>query len=119
MMWGDRLIDGDVLDYGEWEASKNGTAPAIDLIPRDIIICDWHYEVRESYPSVPMFIEKGFQVLPTSWRKVDASRTFIEYGQSLNDPAVLGHLFTRWTARRDSLAYWPPLAENAPVVRKK
>src|SRR6185295_9189473 len=50
LMWGDRLIDANQYDFGEWEAAKNGTATALDLIPKDIIICPWHYEVRESYP---------------------------------------------------------------------
>jgi hypothetical protein len=36
-MWGDRLIDANEISYGEWEASKNETAPAIELIPKDII----------------------------------------------------------------------------------
>jgi len=58
-MWGDRLIDGKKYDFGEWEASTNGTAAAIDLIPKDIIVCPWHYELRSDYPSIPMFIEKG------------------------------------------------------------
>ena len=30
LMWGDRLIDANIINYGEWESSKNGTAPAID-----------------------------------------------------------------------------------------
>src|SRR5499426_3049811 len=64
LMWGDRLIDGKKDDFGEWEASINGTAAAIDSIPRDIIICPWHYVVRDSYPSIPMFLDKGFRVLP-------------------------------------------------------
>jgi hypothetical protein len=50
LMWGDRLIDAEKYDYGEWEAAKNGTATAVDRIPKDIIICDWHYEVRAGYP---------------------------------------------------------------------
>jgi len=55
LMWGDRLLDDSVMKYGKWEASVNGTAPAVDMIPKDIIICDWHYELREEYPSVPFF----------------------------------------------------------------
>ncbi len=116
MMWADRLIDATKFDYGEWEASKNGTAPAIDLIPRDIILCDWHYEPRETYPSVPMFLEKGFRVLPTSWRNVEASRALIQYSRDLKDPRMLGHLFTRWSSARDSLAGFPPLVKNAPIA---
>jgi hypothetical protein len=63
LMWGDRLIDAAQYDYGEWEAAKNGTAIAIDKIPKDIIICDWHYELRDSYPSIPMFYRKGISCL--------------------------------------------------------
>ena len=47
LMWADRLIDGEQFDMGEWEASKVGTAPAVDKIPKDIILCPWHYELRE------------------------------------------------------------------------
>jgi hypothetical protein len=47
LMWADRLIDGEKFNMGEWEASKVGTAPAVDKIPKDIILCPWHYEQRE------------------------------------------------------------------------
>ncbi|MBN1465926.1 family 20 glycosylhydrolase, partial [candidate division KSB1 bacterium] len=96
LMWGDRFIDAGIIDYGEWEASRNGTAPAIDKVPKDIIICDWHYELREAYESVPMFLEKGFRVLPSSWRDVEATRAFISYTLALDHPGMLGHLFTTW-----------------------
>jgi hypothetical protein len=116
LMWGDRLIDAARHDYGEWEASKNYTWPAVYMIPRDIIIADWHYEPRESYPSLPYFLAKGFRVLPTSWKDVEASRKLVEYGQGLKDPRVLGHLFTSWT-KLEKPADWPPLVANAPLVR--
>jgi hypothetical protein len=118
LMWGDRLIDGARYDYGEWESARNGTASAIDRIPKDIVICDWHYEPRESYPSVPMFIEKGFRVLPTSWRDVSAARALVSYSLGLNSPAMLGHLFTRWSAEHEGLATWPALVEAAPLLRR-
>lgn len=117
LMWGDRLIDGTKYNLGSWEAATNGTAAAIDSIPRDIIICDWHYELRNDYPSVPLFLEKGFQVLPTSWKHVEACGAFIDYSRKLNHPAMLGHLFTRWTSKPDSLAWWPPLAKYGRAVR--
>jgi Glycosyl hydrolase family 20, catalytic domain len=115
LMWGDRLIDASRYDYGEWESSRNYTWPAIYMIPKDIIIADWHYEPRESYPSVAVFAEKGFRVLPTSWKDVEASRKLIEYGRALKDPRVLGHLFTSWS-KLDKPAEWPPLAANARLV---
>jgi len=118
LMWGDRLIDAGRYDYGEWESSKNGTWPAIDRIPKDIVICDWHYEPRESYPSVPMFLEKGFRVLPTSWKDVPASKALIEYSLGLGRAGMLGHFFTSWS-KPDKLAEWPPLVANAPLLRPR
>ncbi|HEY9047350.1 MAG TPA: family 20 glycosylhydrolase, partial [Ohtaekwangia sp.] len=43
-IWGDRLIDGKTTGLGMWEASYNNTYRAIDMIPKDVMICDWHYE---------------------------------------------------------------------------
>jgi hypothetical protein len=97
LMWGDRLLDDQTMKYGEWESSRNGTAPAIDLIPKDIVICDWHYEKRDAYPSVPFFQEKGFRVWPSSWRKTDAALALLEYAQSHNTGRLLGHLNTTWS----------------------
>jgi len=116
IMWGDRLIDAGRYDYGEWESSKNGTWPAIYMIPRDIVIADWHYEKRDSYPSLALFLDKGFRVLPTSFKDVEASRGLIEYARGLARPGILGHLFTSWS-RVEKLADWPPLAANAGLVK--
>ncbi len=98
LMWGDRLIDSGKINYGKWEASANGTAPAVDRIPKDIIICDWHYEPRPAYESVPMFLEKGFRVWPASWRKPEGAKALVEYSRTMDDPRMLGHLNTTWGA---------------------
>ena len=96
LMWGDRLIDARKINYGKWESSANSTAGAIDLIPKDIIICDWHYESRDNYESIPMFLEKGFRVWPAGWRKLEATKALTAYSQSLNNSKMLGHLNTTW-----------------------
>lgn len=101
LMWGDRLLDDAVMKYGKWEASQNGTAPAIDLIPKDIIICDWHYGLRNEYPSVPHFQQKGFRVLPSSWKDVKAALAFLEYAQRHATEKLLGHLCTTWVNGAD------------------
>lgn len=98
LMWGDRLIDAGKINYGKWEASDNGTAPAIDRIGKDIIICDWHYEPRPAYESVPMFLEKGFRVWPASWKKLEAAKAFVDYSRTIDNPRMLGHLNTTWGA---------------------
>lgn len=110
LMWGDRLLDGKATGYGLWEASENGTHPAIDLIPKDIIICDWHYNKRAEYPSIPIFLEKGFRVLPGGWREVEAVEAFIGFAQQHKSERMLGYLATTWGAvKPGSLATWPPI----------
>lgn len=98
LMWGDRLIDSNEINYDSWESSTNNTARAVDLIPKDIIICDWHYGTRDAYESIPMFTEKGFRVWPASWRKVEAAKALIDYSLRQNSPRIIGHLNTTWGA---------------------
>ena len=64
-IWGDRLLDGKTTGMGEWEASANGTDRAIDLIPRDVFICDWHYERADLSPVY--FAMKGLNVVSCPW----------------------------------------------------
>jgi len=118
LMWGDRLFDAKKYHWGEWEASKVGTAGAVDLIAKDIIICPWHYEKKDAYPSIPMLLDKGFRVLPASWRKLDASKAFIQYSQQFDSPKLLGHLFTTWGgAYKSKLPEYPPLVEGLKLMK--
>ncbi|WP_046589495.1 family 20 glycosylhydrolase, partial [Bacillus sp. SA1-12] len=77
-MWGDRLNDSEKLGYDQWEGDTFGTHKAIDLIPKDIVIMDWHYEKIALYPSIGNFIEKGFTVIPACWYKTDAAVHFLD-----------------------------------------
>jgi hypothetical protein len=70
-IWGDRLIDGKTSGMGEWEASANGTGRAVDLIPHDVFICDWHYERAEL--SAVYFAMKGFRVAACPWTNARAA----------------------------------------------
>ena len=65
-IWGDRLLDGKTTGLGEWEASYRTTARAIDLIPKDVMICDWHYERPD--PTAVYFAMKGFDVVTCPWK---------------------------------------------------
>jgi hypothetical protein len=65
-IWGDRLLDGKTTGLGEWEASFNNTYKAIDLIPKDVMICDWHYDRPD--PTPVYFAMKGFDVVTCPWK---------------------------------------------------
>lgn len=65
-MWGDRLLDGKLTGLGAWEASMNNTHRAVDLVPKDVIICDWHYERPDK---TPVYLAmKGLAVITCPWR---------------------------------------------------
>ena len=92
------MLDNAVMGYGEWESAINHTHSAIDRIPKDIIICDWHYELRDDYPSVRYFQEQGFRVLPAPWKKPDAAVALIRCARKDATDKMLGVLFTGWSA---------------------
>jgi hypothetical protein len=101
-MWGDRLLDGKTTGYGKWEASENDTAPAIDLIPKDIIECDWHYETSyagapATYPSVRYFQQKGFRVWPSGWNSEANARMLASCALQNMSDRMVGYLATTWS----------------------
>lgn len=70
-IWGDRLLDGKTTGLGGWEASFNETHRAIDLISKEVVICDWHYERAE--PTAAYFAIKGFQGITCPWKKPEVA----------------------------------------------
>jgi hypothetical protein len=105
-MWGDRFIDGTTTGLGEWEASENGTAFAINLVPRDIVICDWHYD---SVPATATrFAVEGFRVLYAPWRltpvalgELDLIHSIRSHADATIAPRMLGVLQTSWGSAAD------------------
>lgn len=105
-IWGDRLIDGKTTGIGLWEASFNNTHRAIDLIPKDVVICDWHYERPD--PTAFLFASKGFRVFTCPWRNSEVAvqqenllRNFISGSTKEMKTRYLGMLQTVWTSTRD------------------
>ncbi len=102
-MWGDRLLDGETTGLGEWEASTNDTHRAVDLIPKDVVICDWHYNRAE--PTAAYFALKGFDVVTCPWKNGDAAVIQLQDVLNLRDRAskatrkrALGMVQTVWTS---------------------
>ncbi|UCF39146.1 MAG: family 20 glycosylhydrolase [Acidobacteriota bacterium] len=120
-LWGDRLIDGETTGIGEWEASTNDTFAAIDMIPTDIVICDWHYEY--SPPTAGMFALKGFPVVMSPWRKSDVALAHLEQMKHLRSASnktladrALGLVHTTWTSPENFMAAYsgdPSARESA------
>jgi hypothetical protein len=101
-MWGDRLLEGKVSGLGEWEASYNNTHRAIDMIPKDVMICDWHYERPEQTPVY--FAMKGLNVLTCPWNmpeiatlQVDDMVRFRKYASPEMKERYKGMLQTVWS----------------------
>lgn len=75
-IWGDRLLDGKATGLGMWEASMNNTHRAVDMIPKDVMICDWHYERPDK--TAVYFAMKGFRVVTCPWRRPAVSKMQVE-----------------------------------------
>lgn len=120
-LWGDRLLDGFELGaYSEWESSFNGTHRAIDLIPRDIVVCDWHYGDEPTYPSISHLLDRGFQVLTCSYEDVAATRALVDATLAAREENLnlLGHVYTSWGGTgNESLSEWPTLVETIGSLR--
>jgi rubredoxin len=123
LIWSDRLLDANKFSYGTWEASKTGSHRAIERIPKDIILCDWHYERRSDYPSVRFFQQQGFRVLPSTWKTPDAGVALIQCARKDATERMLGILFTGWSVGgngdRLAAALKGPDAETGKDVAKQ
>lgn len=75
-IWGDRLIDGKTTGIGMWEASMNNTHRAIDLINKNVMICDWHYD--RPVPTAVYFAMKGLSVVSCPWKKGEVAKAQLQ-----------------------------------------
>ena len=117
-IWGDRLIDASTSGIGMWEASMNNTAKAIDMIPRSVVICDWHYV--KAIPTPAYFAMKGFDVIACPWRKADvaAEQVKMMYDFRRNSTPemkdnILGVMQTSWSSAEGFMdKYYKPELDN-------
>ncbi|HNR98706.1 MAG TPA: family 20 glycosylhydrolase [Planctomycetota bacterium] len=113
-MWGDRFLDGRATGIGAWEASTNGTAPAVDMVPKDIVICDWHYE--KAWDTARFFAAKGFQVAACPWRKTEVAKGSLAHIRAIRAGAdraaaerALGVIQTTWCGFAPFAKAWETL----------
>ncbi|MFC2124075.1 family 20 glycosylhydrolase [Bacteroidota bacterium] len=110
-IWGDRLIDGKTTGLGYWSASMNNTHRAIDMIPKDVVINDWHYHNPD--PTAVVFALKGFKVVTCPYRKADVARKqlhmivqFRENATQETKENYYGMMQTIWNPTSDFLDYY-------------
>jgi hypothetical protein len=105
-MWGDMLITPK--EFPEMHpGSLNGNEPYALLrtqIPKNIVICDWHYKHYKGYlskkltfPSMDAFINEGFEVYGSTYDVSEITTKFSEYAYKLKSPKVKGMIATTWT----------------------
>ncbi len=123
-IWGDRLLDGKTTGLGLWEASENDTYRAIDMIPTDVFICDWHYERPD--PTPVYFATKGFRVAVCPYKKVEVGIGHVQnmqYFREVSHPKMRenlqGVIQTVWTGCEQFMNeyysgdYDPQISESA------
>ncbi|NOZ20894.1 MAG: family 20 glycosylhydrolase [Planctomycetes bacterium] len=83
VMWADMLLDRDTFGKSSAANSNNPsygnveTAPALDRIPKSVILANWYYGGAEEHPALKYLAERGFTVFPTTWFSPQNNFNFI------------------------------------------
>lgn len=117
LMWADRLIGPDYQGRCRYDNPHNDLSAALDLVPKNIVECDWHYEWKTNYPSVPLLAGRGFPVWPAGFLPLKAAGQFSDFALA-HRSQVVGYLATTWTETSiTNLPNWPPIAQILPQWR--
>jgi len=120
LMWADRVIGVKFQGVSRFDNASNDLSAAVDLIPKDIVMCDWHYEGKTNYPSVHFLTGQGFRVWPAGFMPVRAARAFSDFSQQQSNHLVLGWLATTWNETSiTNSPEWPPIKEILPRWRDR
>jgi hypothetical protein len=112
MMWADRLNHAEKFGYHAWEGDIWGTWRALDMIPNDILLADWHYEMNEKgFAGIEAFLERGFTVIPAGWRELKQARFLLDealkYAKSAKEKGfsgtMAGMMITCWSEAANEL----------------
>ncbi len=103
------MIAGDMLlEYNKWNYLITGvnsdnpvynsgkTHLAIDLLPKDIQIFDWHYQFVDNYSSIRYFKTHGFGTFGGSWHDPHAACAMAKSLKRYNGEGIIGSDFGFW-----------------------
>ena len=101
MIGHDMLLDRhDARWKGFIAFGSKATAAMADLLPKDVIVCDWQYslggkekEVRSDWPTMAYFREKGFSVVGCPWMNYATMGSMANY---LAEIGGFGYMQTTW-----------------------
>ncbi len=96
-MWADMLLNpaefpGTPAKYLHGIADGYGKRLR-DRLPRDIVLCDWHYDEQGDFPSIAVMQDEGFRVIGATWKQASTTRNLSRYALSRH---VYGLMATTW-----------------------
>ena len=81
----DRPLHGGAVGYGK---------AVRDRLPRNIVICDWHYDDdQEEFPSLAKLQKEGFRVIAATWKKEKTIRNMSRFASRNR---AYGMMATSW-----------------------
>ncbi len=97
-MWGDMLFAPDEVPQfhpSDLHGSPTGYGKSLrDKIPKDIVICDWHYSAEQTvFPTMSILQAEGFRVIGAVWKKGSTARNFSAYAA---EHGAYGMMATTW-----------------------
>ena len=100
MIWHDMLLERDDPRWkGFIACGTSETAKLADLLPKDVVICDWQYlygrmdKVNDDWPTMKYFKEKGFPVAACPWMNYNAMKPMADF---LAKTGGFGYVQTTW-----------------------
>ena len=116
LMWGDMFLPTH-------NGLKYDTVQSTDKVPKDIIICDWHYSpTHDNDASLQYFQDHGFRAVGSPWYE---ALNVWNWGRQVKEHGVLGYLGTTWSGVRNGFDRVPHMgmawvvgAENCWSVEK-
>jgi hypothetical protein len=122
-IWSDRFLDGAATGIGKWEASLDNTHTALPDVPRDVVMCDWHYEA--AHPTAVHFALQGFRVASCPWRKasvalrqLDQIRAARRDAHPLVAERLLGMIQTTWCGFANFVKAYSGDKDASPQARE-
>jgi hypothetical protein len=109
IMWADMLLSPKIFNmYDPSEASAfDDYASLIDQLPRDIILCDWHYTRNPGYfPSYKYLQDKGYTTWGAVWKEPSTIHAFATY-------------IAKWGRKNEGLiatTWWPFVIQDNDTI---